>query len=456
MLSARKQIAAPIICASFAVASSFAQANEFADQHALGASPDSVVAPIFFRDGQIHRHVLDNVEGMAMAEGDIIVGHADKFFSNSNRRATRGLSNTVYGSVWPNGLVPYNINDDLSDSVKAKVRGAIEKWNGTGAITLVERTASTAAAYPNYIDFVEAQQCASWVGFQNTGAQSIYTGDRCSEGSMIHEIGHALGLLHEHTRPDRDNFVSINWDNINPDKTHNFDILENAIPLGDYDYDSIMHYGTHFFSDQGGQTITPLQNVSGVVGQREYISPGDASAVRKLYESEFSLVASPASEIVLNNTQAILDLHVTNNTDMGANNMSLRTEVPAGVELISFSSSNWTCYQPSAGADVDCTSPVLAANANTQVSLNLSTPSSIGTIQFNSELASETIDTDLSNNQDKSSVQVTATEDDVPVQVVTPEPVIAAAKVSSGGSSGGGGAFGLFSLLVFCARRRQQ
>jgi len=272
---------------------------------------------------------------------------------------------------------------------------------------------------------------------------------------MIHEIGHALGLLHEHTRPDRDNFVSINWDNINPEKTHNFDILDNAIPLGDYDYDSIMHYGTHFFSAQGGQTITPLQNVSGVVGQREFISPGDANAIRTLYESEFSLVGSPASETVLNNTQAVLDLHVTNNTDMGANNMSLRTEVPDGVELISFTSSNWTCYQPSTGADVECTSPVLAKNANTQVSLNLSAPDSTGSMQFNSELTSETIDTNLSNNQDKSTIQVTSTADDVPVQTATPEPAIAAAKVS-GGSSGGGGAFGIFGLLVFLARRRWQ
>jgi len=205
----RAPVALTIVAASLISVTYAASIESAAEGETHTGSVKQAIAPIVFRDGSTHMRILDDINGVAISEGDIIFGDSKKYFNNTKERSIRGLSNYVYGTVWPNGVVPYNVSDKLSARTQENVRAAIAAWNATGAVTMVERTQVTASAYPNYIDFVKADQCASWVGFQDDGAQSIYTGEKCSEGSMIHEIGHAMGLLHEHTRPDRDSITSM-------------------------------------------------------------------------------------------------------------------------------------------------------------------------------------------------------------------------------------------------------
>lgn len=46
-------------------------------------------------------------------------------------------------------------------------------------------------------------------------------------GVAAHETMHALGVTHQQVRRDRDKFITVNWDNINP---QNYDFF--AIPDG--------------------------------------------------------------------------------------------------------------------------------------------------------------------------------------------------------------------------------
>jgi hypothetical protein len=52
----------------------------------------------------------------------------------------------------------------------------------------------------------------------NQGAQLLSLDDHCinenNPGIVIHELMHAAGFFHEHTRPDRDSFVRIDFENI--------------------------------------------------------------------------------------------------------------------------------------------------------------------------------------------------------------------------------------------------
>lgn len=60
--------------------------------------------------------------------------------------------------------------------------------------------------------------CYSPVG-RTGGSQEVALGDAClNHGTIQHEILHALGLWHEQSRSDRDDFIQVMWDNIQEGK----------------------------------------------------------------------------------------------------------------------------------------------------------------------------------------------------------------------------------------------
>lgn len=52
--------------------------------------------------------------------------------------------------------------------------------------------------------------------------QDLYLGSNCYyKGVVLHEMNHATGFYHEQSRPDRDKYVQVNWDNIQSGKSRN-------------------------------------------------------------------------------------------------------------------------------------------------------------------------------------------------------------------------------------------
>ena len=56
-------------------------------------------------------------------------------------------------------------------------------------------------------------RCWSYVGMIG-GSQNISIAPGCTALIPVHEIFHALGRWHEQSRPDRDNFVTVNVNNV--------------------------------------------------------------------------------------------------------------------------------------------------------------------------------------------------------------------------------------------------
>ncbi|CAB0044313.1 unnamed protein product [Trichogramma brassicae] len=105
------------------------------------------------------------------------------------------------------------------------------------------------------------------------------------KGTVLHELMHALGFLHEHSRYERDDYVEINWKNIKSGKYTNFEKSNRkatfALGVG-YDYGSILHYSSRAFSHNGKPTIR--STVKKKLGQREELSSKDIKKIRKMYK----------------------------------------------------------------------------------------------------------------------------------------------------------------------------
>ena len=114
------------------------------------------------------------------------------------------------------------------------------------------------------------------------------------------------GFYHEQSRPDRDDYVSVQWANIvsgkrdDPDRKitllnihrlklgaeNNFNKYSDAdidTLKTSYDYGSVMHYGDTDFTSNGLRTIIPTQDPSAEIGQRRGMSDIDILEVQRYY-----------------------------------------------------------------------------------------------------------------------------------------------------------------------------
>jgi MYXO-CTERM domain-containing protein len=217
--------------------------------------------------------------------------------------------------------------------------------------------------------------------------------DACSTGSIIHEIGHALGLFHEHTRSDRDNYVQIDWNEIVDGKDINFHLqVAGAQNLGPYDYGSIMHYGEYFFSASANKpTIIVPDGIE--IGQRIALSDIDAESIDQLYATDLALLAPGVST---NDNGLELDVTVLNQGNLGAHQLELIVKLTDDANWQGISrDSGWQCL--TYASELRCSRPTLTEQSESRFSL-LVNPGSGSADDIRMLLRSRTLDLNPANN----------------------------------------------------------
>jgi hypothetical protein len=235
-------------------------------------------------------------KGKAIYQGDILL---DNVQDSPNAPHSDSLGVAYASYLWPQvdgvASIPYTIAPSSGDLTN--LNAAITAFNAAflGLIQLVPYTNQT-----DYVNFYfdpsnTSGSCEAFEG--RVGKEQTVGGSgTCTMATILHEMGHTVGVWHEQSRPDRDTYVNVNYGAVIKASRSFFDqFLDNDQELTLYDYASVMEYPAFSFSRNGEPCIEslpagiPLSNPSGY-------SAGDIDGIDRLYgliPTEVTVTSNP-------------------------------------------------------------------------------------------------------------------------------------------------------------------
>lgn len=239
--------------------------------------------------GDVSKISYVEIEGINIYQGDIILHDDDIYESEESALSTGNNSSRAIvdsSKLWSNKVVGYYISPDVHS--RSVITGAIAEIEAATSIRFEERS------YGNYIKFIpHASACYSQLGCVG-GSQDLALANWATVSVAVHELQHALGVYHEQCRKDRDNYLTINWQNIKSGMSHNFQKASGYYThdVGSFDWNSIMLYPSDAFSTNGQPTMVKKDG-STFTRNTGRMSSGDIAGLIYLYPGNGSDTEAP-------------------------------------------------------------------------------------------------------------------------------------------------------------------
>lgn len=146
---------------------------------------------------------------------------------------------------WPRAEMGFYIESNFPAELRERIHAAVDQINAVHIVTLTEindqQIETWAREFSVFTYKANKSICSSGFGWEDGPNNMIKISDDCSTGTIVHELLHALGMVHEQINPRRT--MDLILDRIQTyidDQSQNV----NAIALTEYDPESIMHYGS--------------------------------------------------------------------------------------------------------------------------------------------------------------------------------------------------------------------
>lgn len=234
-----------------------------APRHGLDLRGKDVKKASGYYRGQYIEYLI--VNGKNIWQGDILL--RDDEISPS-LAASKESGALILGRQWPGRVIPYVFDAGLPAAMRTEITSAMEHF--WGSFKFVTRTTER-----DYVRFKpDDDVCASSMG-RIGGEQFVTVPDWCFRYTLVHELGHTLGLFHEQSRRDRDTYLKVDVSNVKSELRDNFATYVAQGLAGQdmypFDFNSIMLYGsmvpTSWLLDSNGSNtvmrrITPAGNIT--------------------------------------------------------------------------------------------------------------------------------------------------------------------------------------------------
>lgn len=220
-------------------------------------------------------------------QGDMILSK-DQVAALDDVEMTRGAINIIPTRFWP-CTVRYEFEPGFNTSDVFQAIDTLSRYVGIKFV-------HTEATPYDHIYFVHSNDNVNYGTYGREGhVNVIYLTRYPGYVIAMHEICHTLGMYHEQCRSDRDEYVDILWDNIEPGFAYAFDTYYDRGPDGifvtPFDFESIMIYSSYNFGIKvdGIKQPTMLKKDGSLIYTATKLSQGDIRTLQTIYGPPYAL-----------------------------------------------------------------------------------------------------------------------------------------------------------------------